>query len=108
MIRDERGSASVATAGIIAALVSLALVAVELGAARVDSHRSQVAADLAAVAGATAHALGEDGCAAAQVTAQLNDAVVAECAVDGGDVTVTAEVHRARRVARAGPLMAAS
>jgi secretion/DNA translocation related TadE-like protein len=46
------------------------------------------AADLAALAGASALQAGEDGCAAARSNARRNEATVTACSVDGQDVTV--------------------
>ena len=51
---DDRGYATIASAGIIAAVVALALVVAAAVSRTADTHRAQVAADLAAVAGATA------------------------------------------------------
>lgn len=101
---DDRGNATVLAVGIIAVVATLALALVSLIATRVDSHRAQVAADLAAVAGAFAHHYGEDGCRRARDTARLNDATVTRCHPEGADVVVTARVRLAEATARAGPL----
>lgn len=112
-VRDDGGYATIVSASIVAAVVSLAMVAAGLVSHTVGTHRAQVAADLAAVAAATAlyagHTAG-DVCAAARQTTELNHAEVAECTIDGTDVTVTASVRtsggarRAEASARAGPL----
>lgn len=105
---DDSGYATILSAGIIAAVVALALVVAALVSRTADTHRAQVAADLAAVAGATAlHgglAISSDPCAAARETTQLNGAELADCAVTGADVTVTAKVGGAEAIAKAGPI----
>lgn len=92
------------TAGVAAALLSLA--AVVLGAAGQVSaaHEARVAADLAAVAGALAVYRGEDGCAAAERVAQVNGASTSGCAVAGADLTVTAVVRGREVMSTAGPV----
>ena len=65
-LRDDEGSATVTASGIITAVVSLALAVVALGVQVADTHRVRVAADLAAVAGASALYRGADACAAAR------------------------------------------
>lgn len=102
MLSDE-GSATITATGIITAVVSLALAVVALGMQVADTHRVRVAADLAAVAGATAVYRGLDGCGAAQRTADLNGARVASCEFDTGDIVVSATRRRAEAAARAGP-----
>lgn len=104
---DDHGYATILSAGIVAAVVALALVVAALVSRTADSHRAQVAADLAAIAGATAlyTAQGDaDACAAARTTAELNDAAIADCQIIGPDVTVTVTLRRAEAVAKAGPI----
>jgi secretion/DNA translocation related TadE-like protein len=108
----ERGSATLFAVGVIAMLV---LVGAALGvvAAMVHAHRvAQSAADLAALAGATSAARGEDACAAATTIAEANGATVDQCAVDGFDVRLQVTVagphwlgqrHDLSAQARAGP-----
>lgn len=100
---DDEGSATVTATGIITAIVSLALAVVAVGVHTADTHRARVAADLAAVAGASALYRGADACATAQRTADLNGARLASCEVVGGDVIVEATRRRAEAAARAGP-----
>lgn len=102
LLSDE-GSATITATGIITSVVSLALAVVALGVHTSDTHRARVAADLAAVAGATAMYQGADACATARRTAQLNGARVASCEVVAGDVVVAATRRRAEAAARAGP-----
>lgn len=100
----DDGYATVAAAGIVAAVVSLFILVAGVGAHVVDSHRAQVAADLAAVAGAQARYRGVDACATARATASANSAHLGECSVADRDVVVRASVRTASAAARAGPL----
>nr|VDG62151.1 helicase/secretion neighborhood TadE-like protein [Streptococcus thermophilus] len=110
---DDRGHATILSASIVAAVVSLAMVVAGLVSHTAGTHRAQMAADLAAVAGATALYAGHTGaqvCATAEKTASLNGAELRDCALDGADVLVTAAVSTAggardaEATARAGPL----
>jgi secretion/DNA translocation related TadE-like protein len=90
--RDERGSASLFA---IACLAVLLLLGAALGvvAAMVRAHRSaQSAADLAALAAASAVGSGRDPCATATGTASANDARLTSCTVLGREVTVRVRV----------------
>ena len=102
LLSDE-GSATITATGIITSVVSLALAVVALGVHTSDTHRARVAADLAAVAGATAMYQGTDACTTARRTAELNGARVVSCEVTAGDVVVAATRRRAEAAARAGP-----
>lgn len=102
--RSDEGSATVTSAGIIAAVAALAFVIVAIAARVANSHRVAVAADLAAVAGASAYYLGADACQVAEHTLVLNDATLSTCSVTDGDVIVTAAKGAARASARAGPI----
>lgn len=102
-LRSDDGSATVTAAGIISAVMALALTVAVLGAGVADSHRARVVADLSAVAAASALYRGEDGCAWAALTASHGGADVRSCDFDAGDVVVEVQVRRARAVARAGP-----
>jgi len=82
-------------------------------AALVSSHRSaQSAADLAALAAASARQRGDDACGVAARLARANGAELVECAVLGNDVLVQVDVTGPRWLgqkadlsarARAGP-----
>lgn len=54
--------------------------------------RAATAADLGALAGADALAVGGDPCSTAAQTVHRNEAVLASCTVDGQDVLVTVTV----------------
>ena len=97
----EAGYATVATAGILA-ISGLLLVVAAASSQAVAQHRTQVAADLSAVAGAWALAYGEDACSAAQHTAGMNDGHLQACTPEGDDVVVSAVVRGRDATARAG------
>lgn len=103
-LRSDEGSASVTTAGIIAAVTALALAIAAVVAGVANTHRARVAADLSAVAAATALYQGIDACSAANDTAQANGGSVETCEVDEPDVQVSVRVGRAVQTARAGPV----
>ena len=84
--------------------MSLLLIVAAVGSRVAARHEAQVAADLAAVAGAWALATGVDACAAARDTAALNDAAVETCTESGRDVIVTATVRGRSTQAKAGPV----
>ena len=100
----EEGYATIAAAGIIVAIVSLLLIVAAVGSRVAARHETQVAADLAAVAGAWALATGEDACTVASDTAVLNGATLETCAESGRDVIVTATVRGRSTQAKAGPV----
>jgi secretion/DNA translocation related TadE-like protein len=105
-VRDDRGAATLL---VVAFLGLLLFVGAALGAvgALVGSHRSaQSAADLAALAGASALARGEDPCAAAASIARANGASVVACAPDGLEVRVGVEVTGPRWLGQAADLEA--
>jgi secretion/DNA translocation related TadE-like protein len=94
----ERGTAAVLVLVCLGVLVMVALVLAFQGGVLVAQRRAQAAADLAALAGASALQRRDDGCAAATANAARNGARVSRCriaGVSGQEVVVT--------VARAGP-----
>lgn len=104
LLRDERGSLTVATAMIITFLAMVFAVAVGVASHTIASHTSRNAADIAAVAGAFAHYRGEGGCQKASEIAQFNGARLESCVIDGMDVLVEVRVGRSMARARAGPI----
>lgn len=99
--RTERGSASLLG---VAMLGVLLLVGAALGvvAAMFVAHRSaQAAADLAALAGATALADAGDACAESGRIAAANGATLTGCEVDGREVRVLVEAPGPRWWGRA-------
>lgn len=102
----ERGAA---TPMVVGCLSLLMVVGAALGVvtAMVRSHRAaQSAADLAALAGATALQRGRDPCGAASSVAAANEAVLVACRVTGRDVVVRAEVSGPRWLGQQGDLVA--
>lgn len=104
ILAGEEGYATVATAGIIAAVASLLLAVAAVTSLVVARHEAQVAADLAAVAGAWEVAKGRDACTKATEIAALNGAELGACVIDGRDVEVTARLRGRSAIARAGPV----
>jgi secretion/DNA translocation related TadE-like protein len=93
----------------VACLAVLLLMGAALGvvAAMVTAHRSaQSAADLAAIAGASALADAADGCAAATRIAAANDAGLETCHIEGREVTVTVSVPGPDWLGQTGDLVA--
>lgn len=111
--RDERGSATTWALALIGVLALLTVLLAGVGGALVTLRRAQAAADLAALAGATAHAGGRSACPEAVRVAGRNGARVDSCTVlPGGDVRVVVrapvrgpwpEPLQVRGRARAGP-----
>jgi secretion/DNA translocation related TadE-like protein len=111
--RGEAGLAAPAVVTLAGLLVVVTGLAVTGGRLLLDHRRAAAAADLAALAAATAVQHGADGCAEARRYARLNRTALTGCSVDGEVVTVrvelAAQVLLGRRVvlradARAGPV----
>ena len=110
--RDEVGAATVLVLA-MAGVLMFVLVGLSAAAGLVTAQRrAQAAADLAALAGATALPRGADGCAEAARVSTANGAALAACAVVAREVwvqvTVPGPQWPGRRVrvsaeARAGP-----
>ena len=88
--RGERGSATVLVLVAVMLLATAALVGVVLGALATLERRVESAADLAALAGATAVQGAEDGCDAASHVAARNRAALGACVVRGDVLEVRA------------------
>lgn len=87
--RDERGTAAAWTVPLLGAVALLAVLLASVGSALVAVRRAQSAADLAALAAASAHAAGRDPCTEAARVAALNSTVLDTCDLVGpGDVRV--------------------
>ncbi len=93
--RGEQGSAAVLAAVLVGALLVVTVLGTVVAAAVVGQRRVETAADLGALAGASALQHGAAGCAAAAEVVRLNGGVQAGCTVAGAVVTVRAT----RRVA---------
>ncbi|MDO5668503.1 MAG: flp pilus-assembly TadE/G-like family protein [Corynebacterium sp.] len=92
------------SAGAAAALLSLAVVIVNLSGQVSAHHQAQVAADLAAIAAATAVYHGKDACPAAEETAGRNGASISGCRIVGADATITATIRGQEVTSTAGPV----
>lgn len=108
--RGERGSATVIGAVLVTALLASCLLVVHLGAAVIARHRAASAADLAALAAASAAVRGSGApCAAAVEIAAAGAGRVDSCEVSGWEVRVVVSAaagvlgQRATARARAGP-----
>lgn len=102
--REEVGGASLFAVSMVAVLLLLGA-ALGVVAAMVAAHRTaQGAADLAALAGATALQQGADGCVRAATVAEANGASVTACRTDGSDVWVDVLVTGPRWLGQVGDL----
>lgn len=90
--RTDVGAASVIAAALAAVVGISAVLLAFVGGVLVTVRRAESAADLAAVAGATALARGEGGCPAAAGVAARNGAAVSSCISAGEDVLVVVTV----------------
>ncbi|HYO39040.1 MAG TPA: Rv3654c family TadE-like protein [Nocardioidaceae bacterium] len=111
--RGQRGSAAVLATVLLGVLACSAVLVAAFGGAVVAQRRVEAAADLGALAGASAALRGEPGCTAAASIASANDARVLACTVSG-EIVELRVVRETRRVlglrftvtsrARAGPV----
>lgn len=113
--RNDEGFSTITGAVVIAALASILIGVLYVGAAVVARHRAQSAADLGALAAASAQLIGDDGCeAAADLLAGAEGSPrISSCIVDGEDVVLRIAVsvriggfgvRDAVAAARAGPV----
>ena len=101
-ILDDTGYATIASSGIVIAVVVL-LAAVAIFITRVIAfHEAQVAADMAAISGAYALVSGEDGCAEAARIALANGGSLDQCSIS--DIQVAITVRNQTAHAKAGPI----
>ncbi len=98
--RNERGAAALLAPGLAAVVLFLALAVALVGRLVVDQRRAAVAADLAALAGATAVQHDRDACAAVSALARRNGATVVSCEVRGEVVRVRVSVDGLRALGR--------
>ena len=92
-MRREDGAAVVIALGLIAVLLMVAGVGGAVVAVLAVHRQVQGAADLAALAGASAAAAGRSPCPAVQRVAQRNAVEVRECESDGSIVVAVLERH---------------
>lgn len=114
LLAGERGEGTVLMVSVIGAILAITLGLTGLMRAESAAGRARNAADMAALAGATALTsiiAPGDPCAVAQRLASANGADLASCDVEGEDVVVSVSVgvsvlgmaRQARAQARAGP-----
>ncbi|WP_076260228.1 Rv3654c family TadE-like protein [Intrasporangium flavum] len=106
----DRGSASILVLAVTGVLLAAGVAALVLGSVAVAGQRARLAADLAAIAGATGERSAHGrACATAAAVARANGARLEVCSSDGEDVTVEVSVEvpvwpdAARARSRAGP-----
>lgn len=115
-LREERGSATVAGAGLIIAVLALLVIGLQLGSAVVARHRAEASADLAALASAAQSvASREAACRSAARVAERMSTTLVSCELDGWDAIVQVSARPSRLIerfgvanatARAGPVRA--
>lgn len=86
--RRDLGSATVWAAFLVGLLTTVALLAAAVVSVVVGHRRAASAADLAALAGASALQHGESGCEAADAIAEANGVRMVGCAAAGAVLTV--------------------
>ncbi|GAB3006160.1 flp pilus-assembly TadE/G-like family protein [Amycolatopsis acidiphila] len=111
MLRDDRGSATVWTAGALAALLVVAALVFALGSVIVTRHRAADAADLAALAAAGRADEGiESACARARAVVDEMSVRLVSCRFEDWDALVEVQADApgglgvASAHARAGPV----
>ncbi|MCQ9342715.1 pilus assembly protein TadG-related protein [Corynebacterium sp. 153RC1] len=104
---DARGNMTIFAAGIACALTAILLAAVGAASLVLQQHKAQVAADMAAIAGATSLMnttdADADACATASTTAHANNAELTSCTIYALDVQVSVRVGLRTAQANAGP-----
>jgi secretion/DNA translocation related TadE-like protein len=108
---EEEGFATVAAVALIGLMLTVALVAAGITALIATHRKASVAADLGALAGATAARSGEAPCDVAARIVNANGATVMTCTVAEDDVLLTVRARppgalsglELRARARAGP-----
>lgn len=83
---DERGAGTMLTATAAGVLVLAGLVLALTLAVVVQGQQARAAADLGALAGASAHTTGQDACEAAAATVSANGAELVSCELAGDQV----------------------
>ncbi|MGL5809599.1 MAG: Rv3654c family TadE-like protein [Nocardioides sp.] len=91
--RDERGAGTVLAGSFLALLLVVGAAIAALGGLLRANRQAQAAADLGALAGASALQRGDQACAAAARLVAANQARSTECEIRGTDVVVRAEVR---------------
>lgn len=97
---SERGSATVLALTVVGALGLAGLLLAFVAGVLVAQRRVEAAADLAAVAGASALQRGGDGCAEARLVARRNGAEAVTCHALGTELRVTVRAGTAALLGR--------
>lgn len=95
-VRGERGAGSVVAVAMLGVLVTVTVAAAGVVGVILTHRMAQSAADLAALAGASALQDGGDACAEAATVADRNRASLTRCQVDGWTVSVVVTARTAR------------
>jgi len=106
LLTTERGSTTILSALICAALIALGIGSYYLIAPLIFASKSQSAADMAALGGASAIWSGKNPCQIAQDIAHKNNSTLLSCEVLLPDVQVKVQYRGQKSSARAGPLSA--
>ncbi|MFP5416495.1 MAG: Rv3654c family TadE-like protein [Actinomycetes bacterium] len=101
-VRDARGSASLLASLVVLLIAALTGLLVMVGVVNAAGQRVRGAADLAALAGARAQGAGQDACAEAGRSAELNHVEVDGCRVSGDELEFVVSVGVSGEV-RFGP-----
>ena len=96
----QRGAATLLVTAMCGLLLLVGLAAVAVAGAFVAARRAQSAADLAALAAASALRTGADGCHVAAMVAEANHARLDRCRVRGSDVSVEVSLPGPRLAGR--------
>jgi len=104
--RGERGAVTVLAVALLGFLLMVTAALGVVAAIIVAHRRAQSAADLAALAGATALQRAADACGEAGAVAAANQARLSACEVAGQDVVVTVRVDGPRWLGQRGSLSA--
>jgi len=94
----EEGSATIWVLGCSAVVACAGLFIGVVGLFAISRHRTATIADLAALAAAQRVARGSDGCAAARMVVQAQNAKLAQCTVDAGKSGVVSVLVEQRPV----------
>lgn len=104
--RSERGAATLLVLSAVGTLLFVGVALAGVAALMLTQRTAQAAADLAALAAATALVGGEDACAAAAQVAAANAAALTGCDLDGQEARVRATVTGPRLAGRRVEVMA--
>lgn len=102
--RTDRGAATLFAAALAMVLVTAATIAILVVTAVLAGHRARAAADLTALAGATAAAEGLNACRTAGAVAEANGATLTSCRLAGTPASFVVSVTVAVRTGLRSPL----